>query len=156
MENNLLSNAALAYYSDHLRNVEKICPVTLEHFSSSNPPYKLNNCFHRLSREALKGLTIYRVNKYNGAVYHLCPICKKKIHFASLDEDYLFLINLAQDFDIILQAINLSPTITGDIKSTMDEFKEKCKVKDDFPIMMQPKDGILTLLNVLFRCGNNS
>lgn len=86
----------------------------------------------------------------------MCPICKKKIHFASLDEDYLFLINLAKDFEKILQAINLSPLVTGDMKNIMGEFKEKCKVKEDFPIMIEPKDGILTLLNFLFRSENNS
>jgi len=69
------------------------CPVTLEEFTSQNPPFKLDFCGHRLSLTALQGLPaekfISPVNVNVCVVVQYCPICKQRILFAVLDDIFL-------------------------------------------------------------------
>lgn len=109
-----------------------ICPVEQEAFSELLLPYKLNGCSHHLSLEAFSKLKIWRFNeKVEGTAFQICPLCRKEIHFAMLNVQYLQLITLKK-------AIETLSCQFLDLKTTA-------------PPIIEPHGGVLTLLKKLWR-----
>ena len=140
--------AVIDVYTQQLKEVDKICPVTLEPFCEDNPPYQIDCCSHRLSIEALSHLTVYRLNYRPGTSYQLCPVCLGKIHFATIDPTYLLLVSFSQDLENLPNAMAGS-TDSSIQKSVEQKIKMRKIDRDIFPKLFQPKGGILGILNEL-------
>lgn len=137
-----LKEVILNFYLKEISEADHICPVTYNDFSVENPPYKLEGCSHRLSRDGFGLLPIHTHNKFFGTAYQICPICRSKFHFAVLDLAYLTLINFGRDVLGENEFANVTEVIAGlKVRNTI--------ITKDFPKLLEPKGGILGYLNYL-------
>lgn len=77
---------------------ERTCPVTLEEYDFTNPPFLIDTCHHSISLTALKNFKIYtkvRVNNQELKVMQ-CPLCRRYFHFAVLNMSYFELGHISE------------------------------------------------------------
>jgi len=111
----------------HSELEEMRCPVSLEDYSFTNPPFQTNSCNHSISLDALRKLVIFENSNLR---YMLCPLCRKHFHFASLNMNFF-------NFWFLFQILQ------NQLAMPKEEFINRLK---KIPRYFTPKGGCLSVL----------
>jgi hypothetical protein len=116
---------------------DTICPVSLNSYSKSNPPYLLP-CCHHVSYNSLEELEIFEAYDSQSSFlgrYMECPECRGAFTHCQLDFSFLDLVILKEEVQKgfqIEEVLFLQPLTKYHVGT--------------FPVIFQPRGGILSNL----------